>query len=292
MAPIPEGVVFSPESIVKRQSAHWRGISAEIVQVTRQEPFDYRLTAPCHLLIASHRAERRDGETFVEGLPRSTLREFSQRLTFVPAGHEFRGWQDPRALTRVTYFYIDPQGPLLDPELRFSEMELPPRLFFEEPSLWGIAARLTQEVERGTQADAYYAEALGVVLLTEIVRMHDATPAPAPTAQGGLAAWQRRAIDEHIETNLGEPLSLSRLSDLVRLSPRHFARAFKQSFGQPPHQYHLARRIEEAKAMLRTPERPVSEIAGALGFPDASAFSTTFRRIAGQAPRAYRRSLD
>jgi AraC family transcriptional regulator len=110
----PNGVVFSPESIVKRQSSSWRGMSADIVQLTQLEPFEYRLRAPCHLLIASHRAERRDGETMVEGLPKSTRREFSRRLTFVPAGGEFFGWQEPRALARVSYFYIDPDGPLLD----------------------------------------------------------------------------------------------------------------------------------------------------------------------------------
>ena len=124
----PTSVAFSPDTIVQRQSGGWRGIAVENVQVTRQEPFEYRLQAPYHLLIASHRAERRDGETFVEGLPRSTRREFNRRLTFVPAGHEFRGWQDPCTLTRVTYFYIDPQGPLLDPEFVALAGAVPSRL--------------------------------------------------------------------------------------------------------------------------------------------------------------------
>src|ERR1700733_13348551 len=114
----PSGVVFSPESIVRRQSSSWRGMRADIVQLSQLEPFEYRMRAPCHLLIASHHAARRDGETIVEGLPKSTRREFSRRLTFVPAGGEFFGWQAPRALARVTYFYIDPAGPLLDPEWR------------------------------------------------------------------------------------------------------------------------------------------------------------------------------
>jgi len=43
------------------------------------------------LLIAAQLGERHDGETFVEGLPRSTLRDCTQKLTFVPAGHDFRG---------------------------------------------------------------------------------------------------------------------------------------------------------------------------------------------------------
>ena len=45
----------------------------------------------------------------------------SGTLSFVPRGHKVSGWQKPRGLSRKTYFYIDPDGPLLDPALRFSE---------------------------------------------------------------------------------------------------------------------------------------------------------------------------
>src|ERR1700681_2068853 len=122
-------VDFSPSEIVRRHSATWPGLHVETVHVMRHAPFEYGFRAPCHLLIAAELAERYDGETFVEGLPRSTLRGFTHKLTFVPAGHEFRGWQKPRALTRITYFYIDPRG-FADPELRFGEIEFKPQLFF------------------------------------------------------------------------------------------------------------------------------------------------------------------
>ena len=290
MIETPPGVVFSPESIVKRQSHSWRGMAAETVQLSRLEPFEYRLRAPCHLLIASHRAERRDGETFVEGLPRSTRREFNHRLTFVPAGGEFFGWQIPRALARVTYFYIDPDGPLIDREPRFGAGELEPRLFFEDPALWATAAKLAQETERGAKADPIYIDALSVVLITELFRLNGNESGGEHDARGGLAAWQQRAVDEQIEAHLAEPLSLVSLAEGVRLSPRHFARAFKQSFGQPPHQYLLTRRIDRGKALLAAGEASVTEIAVALGFADPSAFSTTFRRLTGGTPRDYRRA--
>jgi AraC family transcriptional regulator len=285
------GVVFSPESIVKRQSSSWRGMSADIVQLARLEPFEYRLRAPCHLLIASHRAERRDGETIVEGLPPSTRREFSRRLTFVPAGGEFFGWQEPCALARVSYFYIDPNGPLLDPELRFCESHLAPRLFFEDAALWATTTKLTQEIERGVEADRFYVEALGLVLVAELARLNQASLGSEVQSRGGLAAWQRRSVDEMIEEHLADPISLVALAHSVRLSPRHFTRAFKESFGQPPHQYHLSRRIERAKMLLSSGKMSVTEIAIALGFADTSAFSTTFRRLAGGSPRDYRRAF-
>jgi AraC family transcriptional regulator len=288
---IETGVMFSPESLVRRQAAKWHGMSAEIVQLSRLEPFEYRLRAPHHLLIASHRGERRDGETMVEGLPRSTRREFGRRLTLVPAGHEFSGWQAPRALYRVTYFYIDPRGPLIDPELRFHEMDLAPRLFFEDTALWATADKLTQEIARADKSDRFYAEALSVVLVAELARLYRIESESEQPNRGGLATWQQRAVEEQIELNLAEPLSLVTLAESVRLSPRHFARAFKQSFGQPPHQYHLARRVERAKALLGRGDLSVTEIAVSLGFSDTSAFSTTFRRFSGERPRDYRRAL-
>ena len=86
-------VDYSPSEIVRRHSVAWSGLHVETIQVMRQMPFEYGFRAPCHLLIAAEVAERYDGESFVEGLPRSTLRDFTHKLTFVPAGHDFRGWQ-------------------------------------------------------------------------------------------------------------------------------------------------------------------------------------------------------
>src|SRR3977135_2976220 len=92
----PSIVDFSPSEIVRRHSAAWSGLHVETVQVMRHTPFEYGFRAPCHLLIALELGERHDGETVVEGLPRSTLRDFTHKLTFVPAGHDFRSWQKPR----------------------------------------------------------------------------------------------------------------------------------------------------------------------------------------------------
>jgi AraC family transcriptional regulator len=100
----------------------------------------------------------------------------------------------------------------------------------------------------------------------------------------GSPRGSERSVDETIEEHLAEPLPLVALANSVRLSPRHFARAFKESFGQPPHQYHLSRRIERAKMLLGEGKMSVTEIAIALGFADTSAFSTTFRRLAGGSP--------
>jgi AraC family transcriptional regulator len=285
------GVSLYPNNIARRQSATWRGITADIVQVTRHEPFEYQLKAPVHLLAVLEQAVRRDGETFVEGLPLSRRREFSRTLMFVPAGHEFHGWQDPRALLRVTYFYIDPQGPLLDPDLRFGDIAFEPRLFFEESSIWETATKLKRLAERPSSGNLLYAEALSIVLAHELVRLNDGHPVVEPTARGGLAGWQKNAVAQHVAEHLAEPVSLATMAELAQLSAFHFARAFKQSFGMPPHRYHTNLRIERAKSLLAQPDLSVTEIATTLGFGETSSFSATFRKLTGRTPSDYRRSL-
>jgi AraC family transcriptional regulator len=283
-------VTFSPPEIVRRREAQWRGLAVETVDLTRSIPFDYGLTSTCHLLIASERAERHDGETLVEGLPRSTLRVFSHKLSFIPAGLRFSGWQSPRLLTSVAYFHIDPAAPLVDPELRLGERHLKPRLFFEDAALWATAAKLKALVGQPGHENALYAEALSVVLMHELLRQ-DAGVAPSALAtQGGLAPWQQRRVTEYIEEHIAEELSLATLAGLARLSPFHFARAFKQTLGQPPHRYHTERRIERAKGLLAS-ALSITEIALAVGFGETSSFTAAFRRLTGATPSSYRRGL-
>ena len=81
------------------------------------------------------------------------------------------------------------------------------------------------------------------------------------------------------------------LAKLVRLSPYYFCRAFKQSFGMPPHRYHGSRRIEHAKILLAKPASSVTEIGMTVGFCETSSFSAAFRKATGLTPTAYRRSL-
>lgn len=285
-------VDFSPSEIVERHAATWSGLHVETVQVTRHTPFDYGFRAPCHLLIAAELAERHDGETFVEGLPRSTLRDFTHKLTFVPTGHDFRGWQKPRALTRTTYFYIDPLGPLADPALRFGEIAFKPRLFFYDRDLWETALKLKSQVENPGAMPRQYAEALGIVLMHELVRINDDTGSRRPVRRGGLASWQQKRVAAYIDERVADDIPLAALAELARLSPYHFSRSFKLSFGMPPHRYHANRRIERAKQLLANRELSITAIALDIGFSETSTFTAAFHRLTGQTPSSYRRNLD
>jgi AraC family transcriptional regulator len=109
--------------------------------------------------------------------------------------------------------------------------------------------------------------------------------------RGGLAGWQRKKVAEFIEEHLHEEISLLHLAETAQLSRYHFARAFKRSFGLPPDRYHMNRRLERAKSLLRESVRSVTEVGLMLGFAETSSFTTAFRRAMGVTPTDYRRAL-
>jgi AraC family transcriptional regulator len=284
----PSIVDISPPDIARRRLANWGAIQADTVNVTRRETFEDGFQARRHLLIAYERAERDDGETLIEGLPKSTLREFSCKLSFVPAGHRFYGWQTPRVLTRVTYFYIDLQDPLFNPESGITAT-ISPRLFFFDQAIWDTTLKLKAEVGNSDPWSRQYAEALSLVLMHELIRLERTASTAARPLRGGLPVWQQKRVMEFIEEHLAEDVSLAALAALVDLSLYHFARAFKQSFGAPPHRYHMARRMDHARGLLRQPALTVTEIGIQTGFRETSSFARAFRKFTGLTPTEYRR---
>src|SRR5260221_83173 len=185
----PSIVEISPPDIARRRLTNWGAIQADAVKVTRRETFEYGFQARRHLLIVYERAERDDGETLIEGLPKSTLREFNCKLSFVPAGHRFYGWQTPRVLTRVTYFYIDLQDPSLDLGSGIPCPTIGPRLFFFDQSVWDTALKLKAEVGNSDPGSRQYAEALSLVLMHELIRLERTTAGTARPLRGGLSCW-------------------------------------------------------------------------------------------------------
>jgi len=111
---------------------------------------------------------------------------------------------------------------------------------------------------------------------------------PPVPIRGGLPPARAQKICEYINSNLDKNISLESLAAIAGLSMHHFARAFKQTIGMPPHCYVLQRRIEHAQQMLRNTQLPLSEIALSAGFSDQSHLARHFRRMTGTSPSVVR----
>ncbi len=167
-----------------------------------------------------------------------------------------------------------------------------PRLFFFDHDLWETALKLKAQAVNPGAGQKQYVEALSVVLMHELLRVTNGAGLARRPIRGGLAGWQEKKVAQYIEEHLAENISLATLADVARLSPYHFVRAFKQSFGLPPHRYLSSMRIQQAKSLLANPAMSVTQIGLNLGFSETSSFTTTFRKHTGLTPTAYRRGLE
>ncbi|MFC8194629.1 helix-turn-helix domain-containing protein [Streptomyces sp. NPDC057298] len=85
-----------------------------------------------------------------------------------------------------------------------------------------------------------------------------------------------------------QPLDVPALARIAHVSPAHFTRTFRATFGETPHRYLQRRRVERAMFLLRETGRSVTDICYEVGFGSPGTFSRTFSDIVGRSPRAYR----
>jgi AraC-like DNA-binding protein len=91
-----------------------------------------------------------------------------------------------------------------------------------------------------------------------------------------------------IDARYPDRLDVPVLARAAYLSPGHFSREFRRAFGETPHQYLLTRRLERAAALLRNTDRSVADICFTVGLRSVGSFTTSFRRVYGLSPTAYR----
>jgi transcriptional regulator GlxA family with amidase domain len=90
---------------------------------------------------------------------------------------------------------------------------------------------------------------------------------------------------------LAEPLDVAAMSRHAGVSPRTFARRFREETGTTPLQWLLAQRVLEARRLLEESDLPVETVAWRVGFGTAASLRDHFRRATATTPTAYRGSF-
>ena len=100
-------------------------------------------------------------------------------------------------------------------------------------------------------------------------------------------AHLRRARDL-LDREYARPLDVPAMARAALMSPAHFSRRFREAYGETPYGYLRTRRVERAMALLRRGDLPVTEVCLEVGFTSLGSFTSTFTRLVGTAPGAYR----
>jgi len=111
-------------------------------------------------------------------------------------------------------------------------------------------------------------------------------PPAAVHAVGSLEETRRWAVER-----LHEPLDVAAMARHASVSPRTFARRFREETGTTPLQWLLNQRVQEARRLLEETDLPIDAVAWQVGFGTAASLRDHFRRVTATTPSGYRRSF-
>src|SRR4030095_16732454 len=173
----------------------------------------------------------------------------------------------------------------------YGEVELRASRKFADPRLSAMVAAVDAEMAAGFPNGRLFLDSVEQAMAVALVKGHAVRHRPVQIYRGGLGSARLQRIRELVPAKMEDALRLDEVAQSVGLSTAHFARMFRKSTGETPHQFVLRQRVERAKAMLRAPDARVLDVAVACGFKTQQHFAQVFCDVCGVSPTQYRRDF-
>ena len=173
----------------------------------------------------------------------------------------------------------------------YGEVELHPSRKFADSRLSALVAAARAEMVAGFPSGRLFLDSVEQAMAVALVKDHAVRHRPVQMYRGGLGSARLRRIKELVHAKMEDDLSLDEMAQSVGLSTAHFARMFRKSSGETPHQFVLRQKVERAKAMLRAPDARVLDVAVACGFKTQQHFAKVFRDVSRVSPTEYRQDF-
>jgi AraC family transcriptional regulator len=167
--------------------------------------------------------------------------------------------------------------------------ELQAAFFVEDLVVAQLTRSILSQVRHGEPLDKLELDQVAMLLSAHVLQRYCGATRAARSPRSGLQTWQRIRAEEMLRTQLDGNITIRDLAAACSLSPSHFARGFRSSFGTSVHQYLIRVRLEKAKALLAGTRKKLSEIAPLSGFCDQAALSRAFSRAEQETPSRWRK---
>jgi AraC family transcriptional regulator len=169
--------------------------------------------------------------------------------------------------------------------------EIKNRFQVRDLQLENIGWALKAEMESGYPCGNLYLDSLAISVATRLLRCHSSASVEPEKQSGRLTGRRLKEALSYIEDNIAQDISLNDIAAVAGLSASHFKSLFRETLGQPVHQYLIRRRVERAKEMLGKGELSISQIALEVGFAHQSHLAHHMRRLLGVSPKVLREML-
>ncbi len=147
-----------------------------------------------------------------------------------------------------------------------------------------LAQRLWLEMDRAGEAEEPLFESRIETLFWELLALR---PKEAGSFFSDVAGGARSRFASLLLENLDIIESVADMSRLLRMSPAHFHRRFKEEFRTSPKRWLESQRLEKGASLLKKGEMSVAQIAAECGYATPSSFIAAFKKHFKSTPKKY-----
>ncbi|WP_420549031.1 helix-turn-helix domain-containing protein [Curvivirga sp.] len=168
-------------------------------------------------------------------------------------------------------------------------VELKDLTYDTDPLIQNLCRDVITPLNWDSAADQMSISNASQLMIQHLMRHYTNRQAAISPIKGGLAPYLLKQVKDYVEASLEQNITIDDLAGEVNLSSFHFARMFKTSMNEAPHQYVLSRRVAKVKELLGESELALSEIALKCGFSSQAHMSTRFKEKTGITPLQFRK---
>ena len=263
-----------------RATSEGHGWSSIYASIQRENPFEGRFEAIPYDLIVLHRSGPVE-TTFASGGHVTSRCIPKGSIFFLPAGHacevELRGALD------TLHIYL--RANLV------SVHNVTPLLVERDVVIQHLAQAVEQAVCEKVSNSDLFIDPIARALADRVSAISRSSE-PWQVQTAGLPDYELRRLNDFIEANLEGEITLAAMARACGIGTKSFVRAFAAMTGKSPYQYVIAARVERAKRLIEQDREGLAEIALRCGFSHQEHLTRAFRRLTGQTPGRYRRSVN
>jgi len=263
-----------------RATSEGHGWSSIYASIQRENPFEGRFEAIPYDLIVVHRSGPVQ-TTFASGGHVTSRCIPKGSIFFLPAGH---------ACEVGLHGALDTLHIYLRANL-VSVHNVTPLLVERDVVIQHLAQAVEQAVCENVSSSDLFIEPIARALADRVSAISRSSE-PWQVQTAGLPDYELRRLNDFIEANLEGEITLAAMVSACGIGAKSFVRAFAATTGKSPYQYVIAARVERAKRLIEQDQEGLAEIALRCGFSHQEHLTRAFRRLTGQTPGRYRRSVN
>ena len=263
-----------------RATSEGHGWSSIYASIQRENPFEGRFEAIADDLIVLHRSGPVQ-TTFASGGHVTSRCIPKGSIFFLPAGH---------ACEVGLHGALDTLHIYLRANL-VSVHNVTPLLVERDVVIQHLAQAVEQAVCENVSSSDLFIEPIARALADRVSAISRSSE-PWQVQTAGLPDYELRRLNDFIEANLEGEITLAAMVSACGIGAKSFVRAFAATTGKSPYQYVIAARVERAKRLIEQDQEGLAEIALRCGFSHQEHLTRAFRRLTGQTPGRYRRSVN